>query len=143
MIMFGTIMSGVFVFVLGQTILKLFVEPWQKQRECIANISNNFLFYANVYANPSVDNNDKVTLVSTETRKLSAELISRCNRIPFYVKLSKTKLFPSVSIINRVHKNLIGLSNSLYADESKLETYRKDNREMVKEIKELLNIHFD
>ncbi len=84
MTIFITILSGVIVFVLGQTILKLFVEPWQMQRECIAKISNSLLLYANVYSNPGNNSKEEATLVSSEIRKLAAELVASCNRIPFY-----------------------------------------------------------
>lgn len=136
MTIFITILSGVIVFVLGQTILKLFVEPWQMQRECIAKISNSLLMYANVYSNPGLCSKEESILVSGETRKLAAELIASCNRIPFYENLTKTKVFPSLETITKVQGHLIGLSNSLYKGDS------SNNNNKVDKIKELLCIKF-
>lgn len=137
MSIFLTIISGVTVFVIGQIILKLFVEPWQIQRECIAKISNNLLLYANVYGTINSTNSEETKIISIEIRKLAAELIASCNRIPFYEQITKTKIFPSLEIILKVQKNLIGLSNSLNSGDS------NRNQEKAKEIKNLLNIKFD
>jgi len=137
MSIFITILSGVIVFVLGQTILKLFVEPWQMQRECIAKISNSLLLYANVYSTVGATPMDETKLVSIEIRKLAAELIASCNRIPFYEQITKTKIFPSLKIILKVQKNLIGLSNSLNRGDS------SRNQANAEEIKKLLKIKFD
>ena len=131
---FITILSGVIVFVLGQIILKLFVEPWQRQRECIAKISNSLLVHANVYSNPGVGERDEILIISKDIRKLAAEFIASCNRIPFYQYLSKTKIFPSIEIVKTVQKNLIGLSNSLYKGDA------IHNNDRAEEIKKLLKI---
>ena len=108
-------MSGVFVFVIGQTILKLFVEPWQKQRECIAKIAHHLLLYANVYSNPGVGTPEANSEASMETRKLASELIASCHRIPFYKFLASMKLLPAIEKILEVQKHLIGLSNSTHS----------------------------
>ena len=138
MMIFTTIVAGVFVFVLGQIILKLFVEPWQMQRECIAKISSNLLIYANVYSHPGDFPDDESKFVSKEFRLLAAELLASCNRIPFYSSVTKSTIFPSVEIVNKVQRNLIGLSNSL----NKRGEYRH-NRDMVDDIKNLLKIKLD
>ncbi len=135
MITFGTILSGVFVFVLGQTILKLFVEPWQIQRECIAKISNHLLMHANKYSNPGIGDKDELIQVSKETRQLAAELVASCNRIPFYETMTKTNLFPKIETIKEVQGNLIGLSNSIHRGEP------NHNYEMSEKIKDLLNLN--
>ncbi len=135
MTIFFTIISGVFVFVLGQIILKLFVEPWQMQRECIAKISNNLLQYSNVYSNPGAISEKKVAEVSIETRKLASEFLASCYRIPAYGLISKSWIFPSATVVKSVQRNLIGLSNSLKDGEG------RHNSEMVEGIKSLLKIN--
>ena len=134
---FLTIISGVIIFVVGQIILKLFVEPWQKQRECIAKISNNLLLYANVYGTVGATSIEETKAISLEIRKLAAELIESCHRIPFYEQITKTKIFPSLETILKVQKNLIGLSNSLNNGDS------NKNYDKAEEIKSLLKIKFD
>lgn len=136
MSIFLTIISGVAVFVLGQTILKLFVDPWQAQRECLANIAHHLLLYANVYSNPGVGTDEVNREASVETRKLASQLIASCHRIPFYERLSKTKLFPAMETILEVQKNLIGLSNSTHSGDPLHNSSRSDK------IKNLLGIKF-
>ena len=136
MIIFLTILSGVFVFVLGQITLKLFVDPWQKQRECISMIAHHLLLYANVYANPGTGTDDINNEASTETRKLAAELIASCKRIPFYNALTKIKLFPTMEVILKVQKHLVGLSNSTHNGDPLANASRSDN------IKILLGIEY-
>ncbi len=134
MTIFLTIISGVTVLVLGQIILKSFIEPCQMQKECIVKISDHLLLYGNVYSNPGVATDDQAKLVSKETRALAAEWVACRNRIPFYESLTITKIFPSMDIIDKVQKNLIGLSNSLYDGEGRY------NHKMAEEIKSLLKI---
>ncbi len=129
------IISGVFVFVLGQIILKLFVEPWQMQRECIAKISNHLLMYSNVYSNPGAISEKKTIEVSTQTRELASAFVASCYRIPAYKLISKLSMFPSIHVVKNIQRNLIGLSNSLYDGEG------RHNSEMVEEIKSLLKIN--
>jgi len=134
MTIFLTIISGVTVFLIGQTVLKLFVEPWQVQRECMAKIAHHLLLYANVYSNPGIGTEEANREASTETRKLASELIASCHRIPFYNALSKCGLFPKRESILEAQKNLIGLSNSTHSGEPLHNASRSDK------IKELLDI---
>lgn len=135
MTIFLTIFTGVIVFVLGQTILKLFVEPWQQQRECIAKISNAMVMYANSYLTPGVLSNDEILRISKETRSLAAELAASYNRIPFYITLQKSSIFPSLENIRTVQSNLIGLSNGLGNNANP-----DKNERRINEIKKLLEI---
>lgn len=135
--MFITIISGVAVFVLGQIIVKLFIEPWQKQRECIARIDHHLTFYANVYSNPGVGNEDLNYEASKETRIIAAELVESCHRIPFYDFLSGNAIFPSKDTIRQVQGNLIGLSNSTYSGDPSVSDTRSNK------IRSLLRLHID
>ncbi|MEH2381888.1 MAG: hypothetical protein V7K27_23855 [Nostoc sp.] len=44
-----TIISGVFVFILGQLALKLIIEPIQEFRKTLADIAFALIEYANIY----------------------------------------------------------------------------------------------
>lgn len=114
MAVFLTIISGVAVFVLGQIALKLFVDPWQRQRECVAHIAYILLYYANVYSNPGVVTKEKNDEASVETRRAASELVASSYRIPCYSFVSKSQMFPTLETINEVRKQLIGLSNSTH-----------------------------
>ena len=126
MSIFITIISGTFVFVIGQTFLKLFIEPWQLHRECIARIANRLLFYDNVFSNPGIHAEEKMREASVETRELASDLSACCYRIPLYEFLSRVKVFPTMKIIFEVQKNLIGLSNSTHSGKAGHNAARSD-----------------
>ncbi|MFB1489312.1 MULTISPECIES: hypothetical protein [unclassified Thiocapsa] len=132
MAVFITIVSGVFVFVIGQTVLKLLVEPWQKQRECIAKIAHLLLYYENVYLNPGVGTEEKNREASQEARRTASELVESHYRIPMYPRLSRSGLFPNVRTMREVTKLLIGLSNSTHSGEP------DRNSERIERIRSLL-----
>ena len=109
---FLTILTGVLVFVLGQIVLKLFIEPWQRQRECVAQIASNLMYYANVYSNPGIGTKERNIEAADETRRMACELYASCIRIPLYRCVSRSRMFIDMDSVNIAHKQLIGLSNS-------------------------------
>ncbi|MHA1279697.1 MAG: hypothetical protein ACTSQ8_21040 [Candidatus Helarchaeota archaeon] len=137
MTVFFTIISGVVVFVLGQIALKLFVEPWQRQRDCVAQIAHVLMYYANVYSNPGLGTEERNSEASVETRRVASELIASCYRIPFYRIVSRSPLFPSMDEVNDARKHLIGLSNSTHDGEP------LKNGARVNKIRQMLKIPDD
>ena len=65
-----TIISGVFVFILGQLVLKLIIEPIQEFRKTLADIAFALIEYANIYSNPGYAGNELENKASEEFRKL-------------------------------------------------------------------------
>ncbi len=108
---FWTILSGVSVYVFGQFILKLVIEPWQNQRECVALIAHNLIYYADVYSSPGIGKEERNHEAHIETRKLAAQLTATIYRIPVYPFFARLGLFPSESEILDARNQLIGLSN--------------------------------
>lgn len=49
---FGTIISGVLVFVLGQIFIEFYLYPKKELNELRGKISWALVYYANVYSNP-------------------------------------------------------------------------------------------
>ncbi len=47
-----TILGGFIVFVLGQIVVKFFIEPIHEQSKTIGEIAYSLIFYANLYSNP-------------------------------------------------------------------------------------------
>ena len=43
-----TILGGIFVFVVGQVVVKFFLDPFQKYREVVGEIAHSLVYYANV-----------------------------------------------------------------------------------------------
>jgi len=106
-----TIFGGFVVFVLGQIVIKFFIEPIHKQSETIGDIAHYLIFYANQYSNPGTGKHEDIEETSRVLRKQAGELIARTHVIKIYTLFEFCKLVPKRSAIWKAHSNLIGLSN--------------------------------
>jgi len=120
---FLTILAGVTVFVIGQVVLKLFIEPIHEFKRSIAEIAHSLIEHANIYANPGTADNEKE--ISELLRKLSSQLNAGMYLIPFYSVCSKVFGLPSEENVNKASRKLIGLSNGFNDRENRgiLNTY--------------------
>lgn len=84
---FGTIISGVLVFVLGQIFIEFYLQPKKELNELRGKISWALVYYANVYSNSGAIRNMSKSRdeVSEELRKLSAELMAFNISKPKYI----------------------------------------------------------
>ncbi|MEH1947986.1 MAG: hypothetical protein V7K77_13680 [Nostoc sp.] len=133
-----TIISGIFVFILGQLALKLIIEPIQEFRKTLADIAFALIEYANIYSNPGCAGNELENKASEELRKLSSRLNAQIYLIPGYTNISK--LFKLPSKANRVEatRELIGLSNGVFKSPIDLVN---TNLERAKKIRIILGIY--
>ena len=114
MSIFLTIFSGVFVFILGQIVLKLLIEPIQGYKSTVGDISVALINHANVYFNPGVMKKDRMDAASTELRLLASKLSAHVVLIPFYEKVAPVFKLSTIQDIHEVKTQLIGLSNGLH-----------------------------
>lgn len=117
---FLTILSGVIVFILGQLVLKLLIEPIQEFRKTVADIAHALIGYANIYANPGGVNNESEKKASEELRKLSSRLNAQMYLIPFYQIIAKIFRLPPKDKLVGAASDLIGLSNGVFKSSSDL-----------------------
>lgn len=108
---FLTILAGAGTFVLGQILLKLYIEPVQAMKSVIAEIADKLILYANVYANPKGLDDEKQAEASKEFRILSSKLHSSMHLVPAYKTISRLFGLPNQDSINKASKNLIRLHN--------------------------------
>ena len=114
MTIFLTIISGVFVFVLGQTILKLVIEPVNEMKQTIGNVAFTLLQYSNAYGNTEVIADAEIVKnIKTEIRSLASNLLRSVSIIPFYPKIRKIFALPTEAEVESSITGLIALSNSL------------------------------
>ena len=132
-----TIFGGFVVFVLGQMTLKFLIEPIHKQSEIIGQIAHSLIFYANQYSNPGSGKPEDMDQTSKVLRSQAALLIAKTHVIKMYTLFEFLKLVPRRSAIGEAHRNLIGLSNSVYGGPG---ITGVENHKMRKEIEKLLNI---
>lgn len=133
-----TVLSGTLVYVLGQLISKIIINPIHEQREVVAEIADTLIYYANIFG-IHVSENDEANKAMNKFRSLSTKLLSRTHLVPFYFILQKMRIVISLKDIDNAHKNLIGLSNSVYQRENFNYDFIDKRYE---EIKKSLNIKF-
>lgn len=133
-----TIISGVFVFILGQLALKLIIEPIQEFRKTLADIAFALIEYANIYSNPGSAGNELENKASEELRKLSSRLNAQMYLIPGYSSISKPFRLPSKDNLVEAARDLIGLSNGVFKSPIDLVN---TNLERAKKIRTTLGIH--
>ena len=112
---FLTVISGVLVFVLGQLFIEYFLKPIQSYKQLRAKIAYNLTLYAHFYMNPRkiTQKNEDYSNASYDLRKLAAEVDSMIELKPFWNFFIARK-----TTLREVSKNLIGLSNGFYSDNS-------------------------
>ena len=138
-----TITGGVFIFCLGQIILKFFIEPIHDLDQCRGKICDILIFYRNIYLNPNSASEDKMKEISKEIRELAVMLLAKKSMIREYNFLEKINIVITQENILIAHKNLIGLSNSIQKIEPiDVQNAIRKNREMEKNIKKALDIDF-
>jgi hypothetical protein len=120
MTVFLTVLSGVITFVLGQLIIKLFIDPVHDFRRVIADIALALIEYANVYTSPGVAGSEIEKKVSEDLRRLSSRLNAQMYLIPCYPITAKVFGLPSRSKVLDATSNLIGLSNGVFKSASDL-----------------------
>jgi hypothetical protein len=112
---FATVLSGTLVFVLGQIILKLLIEPWQRQRESIALVASALTFYAPEYGNPGVGTAEAQDEAARELRRCAADLNASASRIPFHDFWARIMKSPSRDDLFVAERHLFGLSNTVHS----------------------------
>jgi hypothetical protein len=108
---FFTILAGVLTFVLGQVVIKLFIEPVHSMKRVVADISHKLILYANLYANPKPLGDESQDQALKEFRELSSRLHAAMSLIPIYPVTSFIFGLPKRSDVVKASSNLIGLYN--------------------------------
>ncbi len=108
-----TICGGVLVLVIGQIVMKLFLEPLFAVRSLIGEINDNLVFYAHVYANPGEDSTELRQEAKNVLRQKASLLRARAHSLPLYGLFAFLRLVPVQKDISRASGELIGLSNGI------------------------------
>lgn len=97
-----TIIGGISIFVIGQIILKFFIEPVNDLRGVIGETVYALIFYSNIYTNPSITTAvERRIEVSNTLREKASLLNSKVCMIKWYGLFKFLKLIPDRdSIVN-------------------------------------------
>ncbi len=113
MTVFLTILSGVLVYVLGQLLLKLVIEPVQEMRRAIGRTAHTLHLRAPFASSPGLQDPERIQAASEEIRRLSADLRESLVVIPAYRQLARFFGLPERESVLKAATNLVGLSNGL------------------------------
>jgi len=134
---FLTVFSGALIYVLGQLVLKLVIEPVQEMKKTIGQISHSLIEHANIIQNPGVPPKNTIKETSQHLRKLSSQIQSHLYLVPLYNITSLVFRLPTQTQVLEASKSLIGLSNSLYRATDKIYEH---NAKRVERICDFLGI---
>jgi hypothetical protein len=118
----ATAFFAIVVFVIGQMVQRLVIEPIQDQRRTIGEITFALLMYDNVShvakrnadGHTVVDIDEPVTVIKT-LRGLGAKLQQSLRVIPMYSVFERLRMVVPRSRIDTATKGLTGWSNSIYS----------------------------
>jgi len=108
---FLTVLTGTAVYVIGQIILKMILEPVAKLKQTISKVHFTFVKFAHVIHNSDAIENETINNVFIELRSLSGQIYSDYSVVPFYNITSKIFGLPSRKKLFDGARNLIGLGN--------------------------------
>ncbi|PHX06127.1 hypothetical protein [Vibrio splendidus] len=126
MTVFFTVLSGVLVFVMGQLVLKLLIEPIQELRKLVSKIAYDLIKLANVLANPTNPEKENFTEARMVMREHSSNLHAHFYLVPFYNISCRLFGLPTEREVLNATKELIRLSNSrggILANQAILNSY--------------------
>lgn len=109
---FWTVVTGVTVYVIGQFIVKLVLDPIAEQGRAIGRVAHVFTFEADIYSNPGTADPAIQAASLRRLREASSELRAATTLIPFYDWLARAHLVLPRKNIEEACSNLTGISNS-------------------------------
>jgi len=113
-----TVLTGTAVYVIGQLVSKLFVEPLNEWRVALGEVASTLLYWANVYSNPAVrtgpEGDPARNKACEEIRRLAGLIRVKSRAVPGYRVLAIVGLAPLQKDVEEAAKQLTFLSNSLY-----------------------------
>lgn len=131
-----TILGGVLVFVIGQVILKVFLEPVFELRRSIGFVSSIFLRHQAKITNGRINDEIQVDL-----KNASSQLLVNSQAIPLYPLCATIFRLPSKGRLLRAAQGMNLISSRPAGDESQGSV--SGAYEGMKEIKEALGIRID
>ena len=108
---FITIFCGVTVYILGQILLKMFIDPVADLKKSISQVQYNLVKFSHILFNSDVFGQEKLDEIFLELRSLSADLLAKTSIIPCYDFTSCIFRLPKINNIRKASTNLIALGN--------------------------------
>ncbi len=127
-----TVIIGVSVYVLGQVIVKFFIEPVNLLSQTIGEVLDTLIYYSYIYTNPVTGPIVKSEVEDRQRaqdalRQQATLLLSKDSRVRWRRVSSFLKIIPSKENVKKAHSELIFLSNSCFKCDPK-KTYESSER---------------
>ena len=127
-LVFYIILAGVIIYVAGQIIVKIVIDPVQELKRVIAEIAFKLIYYSHVYrvtssedeeaseekAQKSVDS-EKLEQAADEYRKLASMLNAGYRLVPFYGITKLLFFLPREADIIEARNALLEMSEEIFA----------------------------
>jgi hypothetical protein len=111
-----TVLGGVFIFVLGQIVLKLVIDPAQELKRTLGGTSHSLLLHQAQLTNASFDKD-----IAAEIKLKSAEIVSKSHTVLWYALVRIVFGLPSKKNILSVSRQLNLISYGMLAETKKFE----------------------
>lgn len=128
------VISGIIISVIGLLVGTFLFSPIRDLKEALGKLNSLLVFRYNVLGNPGTVNESISTTTSEELRSHASLLLANANRVHWYKCFEMFNLMPKRDNIYEAHQLLLGISNSVTKED------KKDNREDIKKVTELLNL---
>lgn len=103
-----TIAGGVVVLVVGQLLIRFFIEPIHDQAKVIGEIAYVLMFYADIYANPGALTAPELQRVAADAlRRSASQLMATSHPIRAYGLWALLRLTPSFRGVLQATHDLI------------------------------------
>jgi hypothetical protein len=127
-IVFYIILAGVIIYVAGQIIVKIVIDPVQELKRVIADIAFKLIYYSHVYRVASSGDEaapgqeaqkgvgpEKLEQVADEYRKLASQLNAGYRLVPFYALAKLLFFLPKESDLIAARNELLQMSEEIFA----------------------------
>jgi hypothetical protein len=110
-----TAVAGILVFVVGQIIQKLFIEPIQEQRKSIGEVLYVLDYYCELTFTEGTDL-ETTKDASKYLRRATSDLYRNTATIPWYGFFAAIKMVPKRKIIESIQKEVSALTREINND---------------------------
>lgn len=125
-IVFYIILAGVIIYVLGEIIVKIVIDPVQELKRVIADIAFKLIHYSHVFklstaedpseaASEKTIDREKLEQAADEYRKLASMLNAGFRLVPFYTFARVMFFLPREADIIDARNELIEMSEEIFA----------------------------
>ena len=131
-----TVLVGVIVLVVGQIIIRFFIQPIEELKKTIAEVADVLIYYSHWYTGGTwlPEHNQTVETAKSELRQKASQLRSRANMLPWYAAFSSLSVVPTQKNISQASNVMIGIVNSTDGE------HGRENKERRDEIVKLLGL---